>query len=86
MDIEVEIDVEEFDVEQEVKDVIEPVVKASYRSALKKVPVDSGKLKDSITKNEFTIKATAPYAAAVHNGTAYKQKRPFIKDAIREQL
>jgi hypothetical protein len=61
---------------------------AVYDRAYKLVPVKTGYLRSTIgvttNQKEIRIYATAPYAAAVHDGARGRPGRPFLSTPVQE--
>ena len=58
------------------------------RSAKQNTPVDTGRLRSSISNNirpmHAEVRTNTNYAVYVHEGTRYMSARPFMRDAVRE--
>lgn len=52
----------------------------------RRTPVDTGELRDSETaesnETSLTLRASAPHAVYVHQGTRHMTARPFMRDAV----
>jgi HK97 gp10 family phage protein len=55
----------------------------------RRTPVDTGELRDSETvesdERSMTLRATAPHAGYVHQGTSRMSPRPFMTDTVDAQ-
>lgn len=64
--------------------------KTVYDRAYKIVPVKTGRLRSSIgtsaNATEIRFFATAPYAAAVHDGARGRPGRPFLMTPVNENV
>jgi HK97 gp10 family phage protein len=59
-------------------------VDTAYEAARRYVPVDTGHLRDSITKHTDSLSVDADYAASVEYGTASQPPQPYFTPAIGE--
>lgn len=73
-------------IEAEVTDVLESTAKAVAKDARANAPVDTGRLRGSITTemdgDTAIVRATAPYAVYVELGTSRAAAQPFLKPAL----
>lgn len=75
----------------EVKDVLKGNGEQMFQSAQKNVPVDTGKLRDSIRLNideggfNVNIKSDADHASYVEYGTRHQHAQPFVGPAFKKQ-
>lgn len=77
---------------ENLEDELGRVAEITVQTAKRKVPVRTGKLRDSIDAEvsrkgwtiEVDIWASEPYAAFVENGTSKSPPQPFMKPAKQE--
>lgn len=69
-----------------VTDVLENTAKAVAEDARADAPVDTGRLRSSITSemdgDTAIVRATAPYAVYVELGTSRAPAQPYLKPAL----
>lgn len=75
-------------VERALRNTIYKVTLLIERGAKQNAPVDTGRLRASISNDlrplSSTVQTNTNYAVYVHEGTRYMSARPFMKDAVRE--
>lgn len=59
-------------------------IDAGYRKATQEVPVDTGELRSSITKNEGSLDVGAEHGVFIEYGTFKSPAQPFIRPAYEE--
>lgn len=72
------IEDEREDLEDEVEQMMEDVVERTHEAALEKVPVDTGRLRDSLQKGESSVYSELEYAPHVALGTVYQDAQPYL--------
>ncbi|RYF47563.1 MAG: HK97 gp10 family phage protein [Cytophagaceae bacterium] len=74
-------------VDKKTKTILMKNAKSAVAEMRRDVPVDTGKLRDSIqiveTKDGVTIQAKAPHAFFVEHGTYKMPARPFFEPAMQ---
>jgi len=78
--------------EKDVEEMLKDATNATETEAKKEVPVDTGDLKESLTKDEHEVYSSLDYAPHVGLGTVFMEEQDYlwgpaaqaIKDALKE--
>jgi len=70
--------------EDDVEDMLEQAVDETYRKNQQQVPVDTGQLKESYTKEHWGVYSSLDYAPHVGLGTIYMDAQPHLWEPGRE--
>jgi len=72
------IEDEREDLEDEVEQMIDDVVERTHEAALEEVPVDTGRLRDSLQMGEQSVYSELDYAPHVGLGTIYMEGTDYL--------
>jgi hypothetical protein len=70
----------------DVEEMLASVTDRTHEVALEKVPVDTGRLRDSLQKGDQTVFSELGYAPHVGLGTIYMDKQDYLFGPARKVL
>jgi len=78
------------ELQDDVEQMLQQATDTTYTEARREVPVDTGALKDDITKDEHEVYNTLHYAPHVGLGTIYMEEQDYLwrpaAQAIKDAL
>ena len=80
------IDSERRDFAGQVENMLDRATERTLGEAQDRVPVDTGDLRDSLTRSGHEVYSPLEYAPHVALGTIYQEAQPYLWDAAREVL
>lgn len=80
----------EKEIEEYIDKTMTEIVNETQQNAKRKVPVESGTLKDDIqsehSNNNYSVFNTVDYAPFVHQGTSIQAAQPYLRNAAIETI